>query len=431
MGLKYLNAIREFDEINGEVVIEPGCTQGQLAQFLKDKNAKFWADVTGATPEASLIGNTLEAGFGHTPIGDHRKHILQVEVMLADGTTLTTSEMPAVGPDLSQLFVQSNFGIVTSMRIPLFPIPEKTLSFTISFASPDAFFKGVSILKALRKDGTISSLVHTANATRTLMTSSRFPQEYDRSQVLSGEDCLKILNHKSPISFGAWSTLGGLYGYKEDVKNKQKRIEKALKSVAKVKFFSDEKMNVLESLLYSKLAKKLSALDFIRRSFSSFKALHNILRGQPSRHPSENIFWRVDKVQDLGLMWHAPVIPATEKDCRRLVETAQKIYSKYRMEMPITLTLVSPKYMTSVFNISFNKSDLEETRNAHAAYQELVAATKALGYSTYRSGIASSPPYPANSNQLVFLKKIKDALDPVGILAPGRYGLGSHPKIEN
>ncbi len=424
--LKHLNAIREFDEINGEVVVEPGVTQIQLAQYLKEKNAKYWADATGASPEASLIGNTLESGFGHTPLGDHRKHILQMQVMLADGSILETAEMPAIGPDLAQLFVQSNFGIVTAIRIPLFPIPEKTVTFTISFADDQAFYSGISILSALRKDGTIASLAHTGNATRALMTSSRFPANRDRSQILNESDCHAILNEKSPIDFGAWATIGGIYGYKSDVRNKQKRMQKTLKGIAEIKFFSDEKINFLNKLLHSKLSLKIKSLDFIRGSFASLKALHEIIRGQPSYYPSKNIFWRVNKAENLGLIWHAPVIPATNADCSALLEAARGVYAKYQFEMPVTLTLINAKFMTAVFNISYDKTDSAQTARAHAAYKDLSTITNQLGYLPYRCGLISDPTINYNSKQFEFLQKMKFALDPKNILAPGRYGIGSN-----
>lgn len=423
IGLKYLNSIREFDADNGEVVVEPGVSQGQLAEYLNLNKAKYWADSTGASPDASLIGNTLEAGFGHTPIGDHRKHILQMEVMLADGTIMTTAEMPAIGPDLAQLFVQSNFAIVISMRIPLFPIPEETLTFVISFDSDRKFFDGIKILTALRKDGTIASLAHTGNSTRALMTSTRFPKDQDRNSVLTEENCRQILNEKSPLHFGAWSTVGGLYGYRDDVKNKQKRLMKALKGKATVKFFTDNKINTIDKLLNSKWALKFSSLDLVRGSFASLKGLHGIIRGQPSNHPSQNIFWRIDSFEKLGLMWHAPVIPATGEDCAALLETCRVIYAKHKFEMPVTLTLIDHKHMTGVFNISFDKSNAEETARAHKAYQELSEATFQLGYLPYRCGLASKAVKNYSPEQFAFLQKIKLALDPQNILAPGRYGI--------
>lgn len=425
INLKYLNSIREFDSLNGEVVIEPGVTQQQLCQFLAENNANFWADVTGASPDASIIGNTLEAGFGHTPLGDHRKHILNLEVLLANGKTLTTKEMPAIGPDLAQLFVQSNFGIVTAMRIPLFQIPEETITFAVAFADDDAFFKGAEILSALRRDGTINSLVHTANSTRTLMTSSKFPDELSRDLVLNESDCLNLLNTKSPIQFGAWSMIGGIYGFKSENKLKISRIKKAFKGVGRVKIFSDFKINLIDRILNTKIVKKLKSLNLVRKSFSSLKAIHRILRGAPSSVPSENIYWRVQNNENLGLMWFAPVIPATAQDAKILVDAARSVFATYRFEMPLTLTLINPKYLTAVFNISFDRKNEEETARAKKAYEDLSRLTLNLGYEPYRCGLLSKASQLYSPEQNEILRKVKLFMDPHNIFAPGRYGIGS------
>lgn len=423
VNLKYLNAIREFDEVKGEILVEPGVTQQQLSNYLKDIKANYWADMTGASPEASIVGNTLEAGFGHTPLGDHRKHILQMDLLLADGSLITTSQMPSIGPDLAQLFVQSNFAIVTAIRIPLYPIPEEVVTFTISFNSDKEFYKGISILSALRKDGTITSLAHTGNSTRALMTSSRFPTDCNTNQILSEKDCHQILNKNSPIYVGYWTTVGGLYGYKEDIKNKQKRIKRAFNKTAKVKFFTNRKMNIFDKLLNSRLAKSIKSLDLIRNSFASLKAIHGIMRGQPSNHPSENIYWRVNEFEKLGLMWHAPVIPATETDTELLLSSARAVYTKYGFEMPVTLTVIDNKNLTAVFNISYDKTNQHETKTAHAAYKELNEMTTSLGYLPYRCGLASDAKSYYSDAQYKFIKKIKAALDPKKIIAPGRYGI--------
>lgn len=88
----------------------------------------------------------------------------------------------------------------------LYPIPEDVVTFTISFNSDKEFYKGISILSALRKDGTITSLAHTGNSTRALMASSRFPTECDASQILNEKDCHQILNRNS---YSFWSRFAG------------------------------------------------------------------------------------------------------------------------------------------------------------------------------------------------------------------------------
>ncbi len=422
VGLRYLNRIREFDEVNGEVVVEPGVTQGQLAAFLRERQARYWADVTGASPDASVLGNTLEAGFGHTPIGNHRQHVLDMEVVLSDGSVLRTGQMPLPGPDLSALFIQSNFGIVTAIRIPLLPIPEKCVTFMLSFDRDEDYLRGIVALRDLRRKGVLTSLVHSANATRALMTCSRFPDDMDPATVLTDDDCRRLYNERSALKITAWSAIGGLYGLKGEVSEKIRILKREMRGIARVRIFTERRLKWADRLINSSPLRKWKALDFARLSFSSLKALHGILRGQPSEAPSRNIGWRVADPARLGLIWLAPVIPAAPDDAARLLDRARSVYAKHGFEMAATLTMISHSRMTAVFNISFDKSDARDTARAHAAYAELSSSLSAAGYEPYRLGILNTAFRHEGAKQDV-LMRLKSALDPANILAPGRYGL--------
>ena len=82
MDLSRMNRILDFNENLAYVTIEPGVTQQQLWDFLREKGSNLWIDATGSTPHSSLIGNTLERGFGHTPYGDHASNVCGFEVVL-------------------------------------------------------------------------------------------------------------------------------------------------------------------------------------------------------------------------------------------------------------------------------------------------------------------------------------------------------------
>ena len=85
-----MNRIVAYDEDLAYVTIEPGVTQQQLHDFLISQGGKLWMDATGASPECSIIGNTLERGFGHTPMGDHFGAACGFEVVLPTGDVIDT-----------------------------------------------------------------------------------------------------------------------------------------------------------------------------------------------------------------------------------------------------------------------------------------------------------------------------------------------------
>ena len=108
-------------------------------------------DATGASPDCSIVGNTLERGFGHTPMGDHagnacalRGGAAERRVHRRPGSASSTAHETApvsrwgVGPSLDGLFSQSNFGIVTRMTVWLMPAPEHFEAFFFLCDEPNA-----------------------------------------------------------------------------------------------------------------------------------------------------------------------------------------------------------------------------------------------------------------------------------------------------
>ena len=73
--LSRMNRILDFSEEMGWVTIEPGVTQQQLFEFLSGRKSRLWLDATGSAPDSSIVGNTMERGFGHTPYGDHAGNV--------------------------------------------------------------------------------------------------------------------------------------------------------------------------------------------------------------------------------------------------------------------------------------------------------------------------------------------------------------------
>ena len=82
LDLGRMNRILDFNEDLAYITVEPGVTQQQVYAFLQERKSKLWMDATGASPQSSLVGNTVERGFGHTPYGDHFSHVCGMEVVL-------------------------------------------------------------------------------------------------------------------------------------------------------------------------------------------------------------------------------------------------------------------------------------------------------------------------------------------------------------
>jgi 4-cresol dehydrogenase (hydroxylating) len=135
--LKRMNRVLEVDASRNFAVVEPGVSYIDLYRYIQDRGLKVWID----TPDpgwGSPIGNALDHGIGYTQ-GFYRDHFgahCGMEVVLPNGELMRTGmgALPGsrnwheyrhgYGPDPSGLFGQGNFGIVTKMGFRLMPQPE-------------------------------------------------------------------------------------------------------------------------------------------------------------------------------------------------------------------------------------------------------------------------------------------------------------------
>ncbi|HXE55069.1 MAG TPA: FAD-dependent oxidoreductase, partial [Tepidisphaeraceae bacterium] len=62
--LSQLNQIIEVNESERYALIEPGVTQGQLAEYLSTHHPRLTFNVTGSFSETSIVGNVLDRGDG-------------------------------------------------------------------------------------------------------------------------------------------------------------------------------------------------------------------------------------------------------------------------------------------------------------------------------------------------------------------------------
>jgi 4-cresol dehydrogenase (hydroxylating) len=189
LDLARLNEIVDYSEELAYVTLQPGVTQGQLYEYLRQRNSRLWMDATGSSPDYSIIGNTVERGFGHTPHGDRFNHVCGMEVVLPSGEIIHTgfgrfsNAKPAkvyrwgVGPYMDGLFTQSNLGVVTQMTLWLMPAPAYFQAFNIFIERDDQLEEVIDALRPLRLDGTIKSAIHIVNDYKVLSSFQGYPWE--------------------------------------------------------------------------------------------------------------------------------------------------------------------------------------------------------------------------------------------------------------
>jgi 4-cresol dehydrogenase (hydroxylating) len=441
LDLGRLNRIIDFDEELAYVTIEPGVTQRQLFEFLAKRNSKLWMDATGASPECSIVGNTLERGFGHTPMGDHCANACAFEVVLPTGDCIETGygrfpgakagalDRSGVGPSLDGLFAQSSFGIVTRMTVWLMPQPECFRAFFFSCNTERQLQPLVEALRSLRLSGTLRSVVHVGNDYKVLAGSSQYPWKDVGGRVPLDRAFMERVRRR--LGIGCWNGCGGLYGTRAQVSAAKAVLRRALAGkVDRLQFVDDRILRIVAR--YGKPFRFVTGWD-LNRTLKVLAPVYNLMKGIPTDAPLESAYWRkktaipasMDPDRDgCGLLWCSPTFPSTGAHAADVADVATRIVLEHGFEPQMSISLKGDRNSICVIAISYDRAVPGEDERALSCYKTLTQELLARGYPPYRLNIESMRYVSSSTEYSQVLRSLKAALDPGGILAPGRYEPG-------
>ncbi len=437
--LKRMNRVLEVNTKLAYAVIEPGVTQGQLSDYLKKHAPDLWMDSTGAGLSASIVGNSLDRGCGHTSYGDHFLNTCGMQVVLADGRVLDTGlghfqgakasrvYRYGVGPFVDGLFSQSNFGIVTQACIWLMPKPQRCLAFLFSAPDDGDLTDVIDRLAPLRLERQLTSTLHIANDLRVISSRTRYPWQETNGATPLPQDVRQALCRRFGV--GAWNGLGAIYGTSGTARAIKRELKRALRPY-KLRFVDDR------MIAAAKAARRVLGWVGLGATLGEMVELiepvYGLLKGQPSNEHLAGTGWRVrdqgppQAVDPLdahaGLMWISPILPLSGQAATEVMTILEPIYRKHGFEPLVTFTMISERAMLCISNIAFDKRQETESAAAQVCYNELVTTLTETGYIPYRTGPQgfaklSAPP----SVFWDVAGQLKQALDPSGILSPGRY----------
>jgi 4-cresol dehydrogenase (hydroxylating) len=441
LDLSLMNKIVKLDIDLAYVTLEAGVTQQQLYEFLKKENAPLWMDATGASADCSIVGNTIERGFGHTPYGDHFGHVSGLEVVLPNGEILKTgfgrfpnaqsSEVYrwGVGAYLDGLFSQSNFGVITQMTIWLMPQPEYSQAFFCSIDKDD-LPQLVDSLRPLRLDGTLKSAMHVVNADKAIAAFGQYPWKEVHNITPLPRTWLE--QESKTKNIGGWNASGALYGTRSEVAVARKKLKKALRHIQskKLHFIDDRTLKIAR--LIKTPYKWVTGID-LEKALEMIVPVINLKRGIPSNAFIPSTYWRknspapaADKADPnrdrCGLLWLAPIAPMTGEHATILEEIIETTLLQFGFEPAISMTLLTERCIDSVVAITYDRDLPDEEKRALLCHDELLKKLTDKGYYPYRLSTYAMGKLPEpDEGYLTLMNTIKNALDPEHIIAPGRY----------
>lgn len=435
-----LRTILHFDAEFGVVTVEPGVTQGMLAEFLDAGQHPFLVPVTGAGPTCSLLANALERGYGVTPITDHFAAVTDIEAVLPDGSLYRTAMREAGGEDLARLFkwgigpysvglfTQSGFGIVTRMSIVLARRPECVKVCLFSLKDDALLEPAMAAIRTIlgRLPGIVGA-INVMNQHRVLSMSAPYPTDRLRDGLIPPE---VVADLGRQYQIFPWTGFGTLYGTRRVVAAAQTEIKKAMAGIASRLIFltpgGARHLAGWANRLPGALGQRLGGTaQTLARSLE-------LVAGRPNETALPLAYWRNpnapqgefrDPARDgCGLIWYAPLVPMRPVAMRSYVQMVQETTRRYQIEPLITFTTLSDKVADSTVPIVFDRFRVDDCGRANGCYADLVLRGRELGFYPYRVGVnAMAGVAERQQAARQFHARLKNSTDPNHVLSPGRY----------
>jgi 4-cresol dehydrogenase (hydroxylating) len=411
LDLQRMNRIIEINETLGYALVEPGVSYYDLYQALQARSIGLWLDPPAAG-WGSVVGNTLERGFGTTPYGDHAAMQCGMEVMLANGEIVRTG-MGAMngnqdwqvfkagfGPSYDAMFMQSNFGIVTKLGIWLMPKPEGYMLCNYKFRHDADLESIVETLRPLKFDDTIQSNAVIESAVRWAAGVSTRKQWHDGPGAIP-EPAMETMTRK--LGIGRWNLRFCLYGPQALVNARRDVIHQRFSSIADA---------------------ELTESPYTHANVEPKGGGDRSQVGIPNLDAFNLLNWRGGSGAHIDF---SPVCAPLGRDAVRQYRMIRERAAHYGFDYYGGFT-AGPRSMHHIFAAIFNRDDPAQARDASELLKTLINDFGAAGYGQYRTHLAfmdlAASQYDFNAHALMRMSEsIKEALDPNGILSPGKQGI--------
>lgn len=430
--LKRMNRILEVDVTRSVALVEPGVSYFDLYNYIQENNLPLWIDC----PDpgwGSVLGNAIDRGFGYTgqAYRDHNAAQCGLEVVLPSGELMRTGMgalpnskawtdfRPGFGPDVAGLFSQGNFGIVTKMGIHLMPRPQALSAGTVAVSRYQDIVPLVEAVNYLEVTGTCDGMTWITSPvqgtlgappdpeiTRVIGTPNG-PSDADLERIAKG----RPFWHARVLSYGGRAVAKAKWEYAKEVfREKLPNCQFIDESTYELPLSPDEIENLGEGF------------DSERKPTFGIPGLSVFALG--ARSP---VF---PKPTD-GHIWFSPVIPrsgqalmkAQNVFCRAVADRGA--YVGFNAPLPQAF---GPRYFMMIFPVFISKTDADANRAGIDLLKYLIEVAAENGWGEFRAAPVLqdfiSDLYSFNDHSLRrFTESLKDAADPNGIMAAGRYGI--------
>jgi 4-cresol dehydrogenase (hydroxylating) len=428
LDLKRMNRVLELNERNAYALVEPGVSYFDLYRHIEERGLKVWIDV----PDpgwGSPVGNSLDRGGGYTThqFRNHFDAHCGMEVVLANGELVRTGmgAMPGskawqqyktgFGPYLDGIFSQSNFGIVTKMGFWLMPQPDAYLTGTVQVPRHHDLVKLVEVLNYLENSRVANGMTDLTSPVMGLPAPPDAPPTAPELVALINKaidgNAGDLDAYAASKGLAAWSATLKFYGPAKAIFAQWEYAKEKFSAIGGAKFIDGE---LIRLPLSAGEREKVHKVEFGIPSLSIFS-----MGARNANNPTPGE----------GHQWFSPIIP---RDGEAVFE-ANKVFAAAGRDFGLPVPPFSIPFCfwerSFLFLFGFPVThDAAKNKATRAAFRRLVEIAAAHGWGEYRTAPAYQDlimsTYSFNNHALLRLHEtLKDAIDPNGILSPGRYGI--------
>lgn len=425
---RHMNKVLDVNVEGAYCLVEPGVTYFDMHNYLEkhDLRKHVWLDVPDLGG-GSMVGNAVERGVGYTPYGDHFMMHCGMEVVLPNGELIRTGmgalpdptvdtdpnvplhERPwnraaqlfnyGFGPYNDGIFTQSSLGIVTKMGFWLMANPGGFQAYLITLPRDEDLHAAAEIIRPLRVQMVLQNVPTIRHILLDAAVYGNRNKYTDKETPLTDAELDEICGK---LDLGRWNFYGALYGPPPMREMLWSIIKGAFSTIRGAKFYFPEDRKEPNSVLHTR---------------------SNTLQGIPS---VDELKW-VDWLPNGAHFFFSPISKVSGDDAMAQYKVTRGVCEKYGVDF-IGTFVIGMREMHHIVCIVFDRTDAVQRGKALTMLREMIRVCAEKGWGEYRTHLALmdqiAGTYSFNDGaQMKLNETIKNALDPNGILAPGKNGI--------
>jgi 4-cresol dehydrogenase (hydroxylating) len=311
-----------------------------------------------------------------------------------------------IGPFVDGIFSQSNFGIVTKMGFWLYPQPEAFRSGTIKVQRHDDVIPFVDILSSLMYSGVVNCQLGIVSPV------FNGPPDAARDALLANDGASAqdwdryAMDNKRHF----WETTVSFYGAPAVIDAHWAYVKERFSVIPGVQFEEGE------SHRFPLSDEQITQVG------------DRVRLGIPSLGIYAGLLPEAGEAPSTGHMDLSPVLPMSGEAILEALKVFQRAFRAGGV-VPKYGVALSFHWRSFILFYGFPVThDAEQNQKIRAAYESMMKLAADHGWGVYRTHAAfhdaAVGTYSFNNHALLrFHETLKDAVDPNGILSPGRYGV--------